>query len=260
VEALLPIDGPEVAAVLGGLSPPPAFAAALRSDLLIALTRSLDLAAALRPHATRLLVHDPAPPPGVHAAEWLAAPVRDLGLDAPLEVPPLVFTAEERRAAEAWASRLPPRFLAIHPGSGSPAKSWPEGRFRALAARLTEGRPWLLVTGPADARARAALRAAPGAVEAHGAPVRVLGALLARCGLFVGSDSGVGHLAAASGAPTLALFGPTDPLTWSPLGPTVDVLRSPDGTMAGLGLAPVEDAARRLREQARSAASGPPSG
>jgi ADP-heptose:LPS heptosyltransferase len=238
-----------MAAVLAGLPPPPAFAASLRSDVLVALTRSPDLVAALRPHVARVLTHDPAPPPGRHAAEWLAAPVRRLGLDVPSVLPAIVFTAEEHRAAGAWATRLPPRFLALHPGSGSPDKSWPEERFRALASRLAEGRPWLLVTGAADAGARAALRTIPGAVEAHGAPLRILGALLARTGLFVGNDSGVSHLAAASGAPTLALFGPTDPVTWSPRGPTVATLRSPDGTMAGLALARVEDAARRLRRQ-----------
>jgi heptosyltransferase-3 len=249
-----------MAAVLAGLPPPPSFAAALRSDVALALTRSPDLIAALRPHAARVLAHDPAPPPGRSAAEWLAAPVRELGLDVPLALPALAFTPEEHRAARALAAGLPPRFVALHPGSGSPDKTWPAERFGALASRLAEGRTWLLVTGPADTEARAALATAPGAVDVHAAPVRVLGALLARASVFVGNDSGVSHLAAASGAPTLALFGPTDPATWSPLGPAVATLRSPDGTMAGLDLAPVEDAARRLRARATSAASGPPSG
>ena len=42
---------------------------------------------------------------------------------------------------------------------------------------------------------------------------------------FVGHDSGPTHLAAMLGLPTLALFGPTDPAAWSPLGPRVTVLR-----------------------------------
>ncbi len=60
---------------------------------------------------------------------------------------------------------------------------------------------------------------------ARALPLRVLGALLSRAGVFVGNDSGVSHLAAATGAPTLALFGPTDPGLWSPLGQRVRVLR-----------------------------------
>jgi heptosyltransferase-3 len=249
-----------MAAALAGLAPSTPFAASLRSDIALALTRSPDLVAALRPHAPRVLAHDPTPPRGRAAAEWLAAPVRTLGLDVPLALPALDFTPEEHRAARALATGLPSRFVALHVGSGSPDKNWPAERFRALAARLAEGRPWLLVTGAADAEARAALATAPGAVAVHAAPVRVLGALLARAAVFVGNDSGVSHLAAASGAPTLALFGPTDPATWSPLGPAVATLRSPDGRMAGLDLASVEAAARRLRARATSAASGPPSG
>ena len=49
--------------------------------------------------------------------------------------------------------------------------------------------------------------------------------LLARCDLYVGNDAGPSHLAGLAGAPTLALFGPTDPERWRPLGPRVTVLR-----------------------------------
>jgi ADP-heptose:LPS heptosyltransferase len=81
-------------------------------------------------------------------------------------------------------------------------------------------------------------------VRAHHLPLRVLGALLARAALYVGNDSGVTHLAAAWGAPTLALFGPTDPAQWAPLGPRVRTLRAPDGRMPSLGVASVLEAAR----------------
>jgi ADP-heptose:LPS heptosyltransferase len=249
-----------MAAVLAGLPLPPPFAASVRSDVAIALTRSPDLIAALQPYTNLVLAHDPAPPPGQPAADWLATPVRDLGLDVSLSLPALVFTDDEQHAARMLAAGLHRGFVALHPGSGSPGKRWPGERFRALALRLAEGRPWLLVTGAADADVRAELAGTPGAVPVHAAPLRILGALLARAGIVVGNDSGVSHLAAASGAPTLALFGPTDPATWSPLGPAVATLRSPDGTMSALDLATVEDAARRLLARARSAASEPPSG
>ena len=73
--------------------------------------------------------------------------------------------------------------------------------------------------GPADDDAAALLETVPGACVARDLPLRVLAALLARAGAYVGNDSGVTHLAAASGAPTIALFGPTDPRVWAPLGP-----------------------------------------
>ena len=61
--------------------------------------------------------------------------------------------------------------------------------------------------------------------------MRTLGAALSRAGLFLGNDSGASHLAAASGAPTLALFGPTDPALWAPVGPSVATLRAPRGVL-----------------------------
>jgi ADP-heptose:LPS heptosyltransferase len=58
-------------------------------------------------------------------------------------------------------------------------------------------------------------------------PLPQLAAKLAAAALYIGNDSGVTHLAAAAGAPTIALFGPTDPATWAPIG-TVRVLRHCD--------------------------------
>ncbi len=94
------------------------------------------------------------------------------------------------------------------------------------------------------------------AVLARDWPLRLLGAALARAGVFLGNDAGVSHLAAAVGAPTLALFGPTDPALWAPVGPRVKTLRAPGGSLVDLELEAVLAAARALR----SAASGPPSG
>jgi ADP-heptose:LPS heptosyltransferase len=53
----------------------------------------------------------------------------------------------------------------------------------------------------------------------------VLAGVLAHARLFVGHDSGVTHLAAALHVPTVALFGPTDPVQWAPRGPHVFVVR-----------------------------------
>jgi ADP-heptose:LPS heptosyltransferase len=102
------------------------------------------------------------------------------------------------------------------------------------------------VIGPGDEETAAPLTGLPGVVPLGPVPVRVLGALLSQAGLYVGNDSGVTHLAAAAGAPTLALFGPTDPATWAPVGPRVEVARSPDARMSGLDSALVDAAAERL--------------
>ena len=199
-------------------------------DAALCYSRRPELAAGLARIATRLLTQDPTPGEG-HAADWLARPLARLGLP---RVEPEVFrpSPEETAFAEEWCARLPAGFLAVHPGSGSPRKNWPLERFVELVRQRSPGRPWLLSLGPAEEDLHA-----PGAVVTRDLPPRRLGAILARAGLYAGNDSGVTHLAAAWGAPTLALFGPTEPETWAPRGPHVRVVRSSDGTMEGL---PVE--------------------
>jgi ADP-heptose:LPS heptosyltransferase len=59
---------------------------------------------------------------------------------------------------------------------------------------------------------------------ASGVPLTDLAALLCRCHAFLGNDSGVSHLAGMMGIPTVAVFGPTDPAVWAPLGPNVRTL------------------------------------
>jgi heptosyltransferase-2 len=192
----------------------------------------------------RVVCHDPSPSGGVHASEWLARPLEALGLDSPADLEPILPTPAEANAARDLRARLPEGFLAVHPGSGSPRKNWPAERFAAVLDSLAHDRPWLLVEGPADATAAAPLAQRPGTVLARGLGVRALGAVLAGAGLFIGHDSGVSHLAAAWRAPTLTLFGPTDPAIWAPVGPRVRVLRAPRGQMEALSVDAVLSAVR----------------
>ena len=115
----------------------------------------------------------------------------------------------------------------LHPGSGSARKNWPAGRFAAVAEMLlARGAQVRLAVGEAD------VEAAERVEQALGQPLsRVtepslgeLARLLAGCRAYLGNDSGVSHLAGLVGAPTFALFGPTDPRQWQPLGPRVTVL------------------------------------
>jgi heptosyltransferase-3 len=174
---------------------------------------------------------------------WAQQPLQELDVAygaAPVEQP----SPEEAAAADVLARALPPHFLALHAGSGSTAKNWTSEGYRGLVDALAGADRWLLVEGPADDEASDGLRRHPGVLRAHALPLRVLGALLARAGLYVGNDSGVSHLAAAWGAPSLVLFGPTDPDRWSPVGPRVSTLRAPGGRMSSLGHDEVAEAAR----------------
>ena len=232
-QQLLPWDHPETAALFTGQ-----VSSALRDrlaafDAAVAYTRSGDLALGLAQVIARVVSQDPSPAEG-HAAVWLTRPLRALGVACSGDEPPaLLATSAERDAVTALRQQLPDRFLAVHPGSGSPSKSWPADRFVRLLDALGADR-FLLVEGPADAEAASMLRARGGAVPARDLAPRLLGALLAEAAAYVGSDSGVTHLAAAWGAPTVALFGPTDPGVWSPVGPRVTVVRSSSDRMDGI--------------------------
>ncbi len=86
--------------------------------------------------------------------------------------------------------------------------------YRALAERLPLPVEW--TAGPEEALE-----------EAH--RFEDLGDLarwLSGAALYIGNDSGITHLAAAVGVPTLALFGPTDPAVWGPRGEQVSILRN----------------------------------
>jgi ADP-heptose:LPS heptosyltransferase len=214
----------------------------------IAFTRNEPVLSAIRARCRRLLAWDPAPPPdGPHASVWLARSLGPLGLEAPSDPPPLAFTDAERCEAESRTAGLPRGFVAVHPGSGSPAKNWPADRFARVARRLAGDGPWLLLHGAAEE----GWPVPDGAVLAREWPLRVLGAALARAGLFLGNDSGASHLAAAAGAPTLALFGPTDSAVWAPLGPAVATLRAASHAIADLAVDDVVAAAEATRSVSR---------
>jgi ADP-heptose:LPS heptosyltransferase len=217
--------------------------------VVIAYTSSEDLVRGLARVApsAQIVAQAPLPPPsGPHAADWAAQAVTPFAAD-PAGAPPIFVASEtETRQARPWLDRLGPGFLAVHPGSGAARKNWPAQRFASLVERVTAGRPFLLVEGPADVATAASLAAVTSVVRARDLPPRVLGAVLARAALYVGNDSGVSHLAAAWGAPVLALFGPTDPGQWAPVGPRVKVLRAADGRMESLELQDVVQTARRM--------------
>ena len=88
----------------------------------------------------------------------------------------------------------------IHPGSGSPKKNW--AYFEELASRIPGSK---ILLGPGEGN-EASL------------PLPDVLQLLRHCRCYIGNDSGITHLAAYAGCPSLALFGPTDPRMWGPIG------------------------------------------
>jgi hypothetical protein len=215
-------------------------------DAAIAYTANASLVAGLRRRIPVVLSHAPALlEPGTHASITLAEPALALGGAGDVQPPVLQARVEDREVVDEWRQRLGGHgFLAVHPGSGSRQKNWPGQRFAELAEALAPGRPLLVVEGPADTDAVGPLQSCAAAVFARGLPLRTLGAILAEASLYVGNDSGVSHLAAACGARTLALFGPTDATVWAPAGPRVRVVGAPAGDLDRLDTATVVAAAR----------------
>jgi hypothetical protein len=114
-----------------------------------------------------------------------------------------------------------PLDVIIHPGSGSAAKNWPLHHFEKVAARLMQhGRHVTWCRGPAEE----SRLESPQADALQETELTALASRLAAAQLYIGNDSGITHLAAAVGCPTLAVFGPTDPTIWAPKGAHVTVV------------------------------------
>lgn len=138
---------------------------------------------------------------------------------------PLMLDSVAEPTAISLPDEPPDRpWIALHAGSGAfaPARRWPLDRWAALADALIEdGAAIVLVGGAEEADLRrsllGAMRHAEHAIDLGGrTSIAELAAVLRRCALFVGNDSGLAHLASAAGTPTVTVFGPTDPRAWGP--------------------------------------------
>ncbi len=178
--------------------------------------------------------------PPVHAVKTLGAAGTELIED-------WIETRREQQAvADDLLNRLRvkhnvTRFVAIHPGSGGKRKCWATESFAQLAVRIYSELNCLpLVTfGPADETVRVKFLAAmPSGIPWHAldsCPLREVLALLRQCELAITNDSGVGHLAARA-TKTLAIFGPSDPNVWAPVGEDVTTIQAARGDLSALSV------------------------
>ncbi len=159
----------------------------------------------------------------VHKVFEVAATL-ELGLPP---APRLWFDAPMRhKAAELIPAGGP--VLALGPTANWAPKTWPADRFAELARRLTGENGILpdariaVFGAPAERAAAApviaAIRQARRIDLVGAADLAIVGACLARCALYIGNDSGLMHMAAAAGTPTLGLFGPSPPARYAPWG------------------------------------------
>jgi heptosyltransferase III len=194
---------------------------------------------------------------------------------------PRLWTASCHEQAAAGLIAPGGPVLAIGPTANWPGKQWRAERFTELAARLTApagplpgSRVAVLAASHERAAAEPVLAALPAGRRVDlvgGVDLLTAAAVLRRCAMFIGNDTGLMHIAAASGTPTLGLFGPSPAAQYAPWGRLTAWVRSTDppeamfgpgfdhrttGTlMDGLSLDAAEEAARRLWLSVESAAA-----
>ena len=165
-------------------------------------------------------------PPGnsfAHVAEYLASTVK--------------IPAKQVRA---WHPTLPGapkagKTIAIHPGSGSERKNWPITSYAEIIKNLWQEKyEVLLLAGPAEEQKLAYIQRhlapPPGLYRTLvNAPLLEIAQQLQQCRGYLGNDSGITHLAAMLGVPTVAIFGPGSRTSnWEPLGKHVGIIQQPD--------------------------------
>ena len=169
---------------------------------------------------------------------------------------PVAWTApQDDSKAAALLGDAP--IIALGPTANWDGKIWPPERFialyHALAPRMPGARP-AIFGGPGDAelaRAAPVLDGLPDAINLVGnLSLAEVAACLRRSQIFVGNDSGLMHLAAAAGTPTLGLFGRSKASEYAPAGPRTCIAAAPgpegDAPMDGLTVDAVLEAACSL--------------
>ena len=157
-------------------------------------------------------------PPGASPPDW---PLPELKVPA--------------READAWCTRQglagnDPPIVTLSPGAVGEGKAWPAGHYAELARALVkDGMSVWVLGGPNEKPIAQEIVAAGGARvrDLTGADLRNAILALACADVAVTNDSGLTHVSAAIGTPTVAIFGPTSPWHWKPLNPIAAVLEPP---------------------------------
>jgi len=182
--------------------------------------RTIGLDAPLAREGNGLFVRERVPPPAGHRLDAYLALV-DHALGPGPTASGTVIASGERHGA-----------VVLHPGVSrfGAFKRWPAERFAELADRLAARleAPVILTAGPGERpdadEVRGRMRHAATIAEPKG--LRALADLLQGARLFVASDTGPAHIAAALGVPTVTLFGPKDADVMAPVGPRARAVRA----------------------------------
>jgi len=203
------------------------------TDLVISYLPDPDQALSQNLHrlgVTQIETCPPRPTQIIHAIDHLLSPLHNRNIPTPIIQPHIPLTQNALPHLPFQGSG-PPTLL-IHPGSGGKNKCWSPNHFANTADTLIRqtGCQVCLSSGPADGPLAEEVShlMTENATLLPQLPLRQFASFMATCNAYLGNDSGPTHLSAALGLPTVALFGPTNPHIWSPRGPKVHIVASPD--------------------------------
>ncbi len=174
------------------------------------------------------------PPGAIPPKEW---PLPELNVPAQ--------EVERWRAARKLTEDARP-IVTLSPGAVGEGKAWPGGHYAELAGALAkDGASVWVLGGPNETAIAKQIAAAAGsrARDLTGNDLRTAILALAAADVSVTNDSGLMHVSAAIGTPTVAIFGPTSPWHWQPLNPVAAILEPPGD----------RDAAKRARSEGNDA-------
>lgn len=188
---------------------------------------------------------------GRHITDQWGDDLHHAGLDVGPVMPEVLIRLDDadrehgrntwERSFQATSGRGGPRVL-LHPGSGGKPKCWPIDRFEVLATALQDDvRQVAWMIGPVEVDwygQEFVCRLARTAPVTYEDDLLKAASAIATADVFVGNDAGIAHLAAALGVPTVAIYGPTSPDVWHPVGPIVRVLHGggPPDPFEGVGV------------------------
>lgn len=166
-----------------------------------------------------------------HESDCYLDALRALGIAAPPQAPMLELSDAQRTLARARTASLGGRFVVLHPGGAENpgarmhTKRWPVEHWVEIVNWLADQGIAPVMTGSAAERGLGLEVAARSGAGIEGAVVLAgdldlmeSAAVAAQALAFVGPDTGMSHLAAATGVPTIAIFGPTNPARYAPRG------------------------------------------
>lgn len=132
------------------------------------------------------------------------------------------FISKVNETSSCIANQISNKSIFLHPGSGSLKKNWPFSNFLIIAKTLRQKYPINWIIGECEELVCKDIPESDKIFQNLSLPE--IYRTLQEGILYIGNDSGISHLAAITGIPTIALFGPSNPNIWKPYGENVSIV------------------------------------